>query len=194
MTEGSLNTINATFNANEETGSLLIGAKTTKLGGIENTETVTQNNKTDTTRIGVNVHHASVDVIRAGEQVKEAISAVAAAKNNLRDAKDRAARGELNPDAIKDYEINLAAATVNLANAQINLGSTAQGAANTAGTLGFSATANAEHTRTTSTDTQTTGEWQGTEINAAHATFVGDDFTGVGLTGNIGQLNIVVVN
>lgn len=112
----------------------------------------------------------------------------------LSDAKDRATRGELSSDAIKDYEINLAAATLNLANAQINLGSVAAGAANTAGTLGFSATANAENTRTTTTETQAQGQWQGTELNGANATFVGDDFTGVGLKGNIGQLNIDNLN
>ncbi|WLP95811.1 hemagglutinin repeat-containing protein [Psychrobacter sp. M13] len=190
MTEGSLNTINATFNANEETGKLLIGAKTTVLSGIENTQTVTQSNKTDTTRISASVHHIAADLVSAGEQVKEAGSALAAAKNNLRDAKDRVSRGELSQDAIKDYEINLAAATLNLANAQINLGSVAAGAANTAGTLGFSASANVENTQTTSNDTQTQGKWQGTEVNGANATFVGDNFTGVGLQGNIGQLNI----
>ncbi|WP_227681245.1 beta strand repeat-containing protein [Psychrobacter alimentarius] len=190
MTDGSLTTKTAKFNANEETGSLLIGAKTTNLGGIENTETVTNNNKTDTTRLSVDVHHASADLAVAAEQVKDAGSAVAAAKNELSDAKDRASLGELSADAVKDYEINLAAATLNLANAQINLGSTAASAANTAPTAGFSATAKAEHTRTTSTDTQSKGEWQGTELNGANATFVGDDFTGVGLKGNIGQLNI----
>ena len=190
MTDGSLTTTAAKFNANEETGSLLVGAKTTNLGGIENTETVTNNNKTDTTRISVDVHHASVDVISAAEQVKEAGSAVAAAKNELSDAKDRVSRGELSADAVKDYEINLAAATLNLANAQINLGSTAAAAANTTVTGGFSATANAEHTQTTSTDTQSQGEWQGTELNGANATLVGDDFTGTGLKGNIGKLNI----
>lgn len=190
MTDGSLTTKAAKFNANEKTGSLLLGAKTTNLGGIENTETVTNNNKTDTTRLSVNVHHSAVDTISAAEQVKEAGSAVAAAKNELSDAKDRASRGELSQSAVKDYEINLAATTLNLANAQINLGSTATGAANTAATAGFSATAKAEHTQTTSTDTQSKGEWQGTELNGANATFVGDDFTGTGLKGNIGKLNV----
>lgn len=190
MTDGSLTTTAAKFNANQQTGSLLIGAKTTVLGGVEDTETVTQSNKTHTTRVSVDVHHAAVDTISAAEQVKEAGSALAAAKNALSDAKDRASRGELSQNAVKDYEINLAAATLNLANAQINLGSTVQGAANTAGTLGFSATANAENTQTTSTGTQTQGQWQGTELNGANATFVGDDFTGVGLKGNIRQLNI----
>ena len=190
MTDGSLTTTAAKFNANEDNGSLLIGAKTTVLGGIENTETVTQSNKTDTTRISVDVHHAAVDTISAAEKVKEAGSALAAAKNELSDAKERASRGELSTDAIKDYEINLAAATLNLANAQINLGSVAAGAANTAGTLGFSASANVENTQTKTTDTQTQGKWQGTELNGANATIVGDDFTGVGLKGNIGQLNI----
>ena len=194
MTDGSLTTKTAKFNASEKTGSLLIGAKTTNLGGIENTETVTNKNKTDTTRLSVDVHHASVDVISAAEQVKKAGSAVAAAKNELSDAKDRVSRGELSADAVKDYEINLAAATLNLANAQINLGSTAAGAANTAATAGFSATAKAEHTRTTSTDTQSKGEWQGTELNGANATFVGDDFKGTGLKGNIGKLNIDNLN
>ena len=194
MTDGSLTTKAAKFNANEKTGSLLLGAKTTNLGGIENTKTVTNNNETDTTRLSVNVHHASVDVISAAEQVKEAGSAVAAAKNELSDAKDRVSRGELSADAVKDYEVNLAAATLNFANAQINLGSTATGAANTAATAGFSATAKAEHTQTTSTDTQSKGEWQGTELNGANATFVGDDFTGTGLKGNIGNLNIDNLN
>ena len=121
---------------------------------------------------------------------KTQTSALAAAKNELSDAKGKAARGELSPDAIKDYEINLAAATLNLANAQINLGSVAAGgiASSTAG--GFSAAAKAEHSRTSSTDTQTQGKWQGTELNGANATFIGDNFTGVGLQGNIGKLNI----
>ena len=76
MTDVSLTTTAAKFNANQETGSLLIGAKTTALGGIENTESVTQTNKIDTTRVSVDVHHASVDVISAAEQVKEAGSAL----------------------------------------------------------------------------------------------------------------------
>lgn len=78
MTDGSLTTTAAKFNANQQTGSLLIGAKTTVLGGVEDTETVTQSNKTDTTRISVDVHHAAVDTISAAEQVKEAGSALAA--------------------------------------------------------------------------------------------------------------------
>lgn len=129
-------------------------------------------------------------MVKALNSLSDTVSAVAAAKNELSDAKDRASRGELSQSAVKDYEINLAAATLNLANAQINLGSTAAGAANTAATAGFSATAKAEYTQTTSTDTQSKGEWQGTDINGANATFVGDDFTGTGLKGNIGKLNI----
>ena len=40
MTDGSLTTKAAKLNFNQDTGSLLIGAKTTILGGIENTETI----------------------------------------------------------------------------------------------------------------------------------------------------------
>ena len=39
--------------------------------------TITQSNKTYTTRISVDVHHAAVDTISAAEQVQEAGSALA---------------------------------------------------------------------------------------------------------------------
>ncbi len=131
MDDGSLTTTAAKFNANTKTGNLLLGSKTTVLDGIENTQTITNENTTDTTRISAEVRHVAVDSVKAAEQVKEATSALAAAKNELRDAKDRADRGELSQNAIKDYEANLAAATLNLANAQVNLGSTLATAAGT---------------------------------------------------------------
>ncbi len=100
------------------------------------------------------------------------------------------AAGRRDPDSIKDFEANLAIATANVANAQIALGATAAAGAASAPTLGFNAKINASHTESQSTNSQTQQNFQATRIDTAKLTLLGDDFTGKGVQGDIGKLNI----
>ncbi|WP_115368530.1 filamentous hemagglutinin N-terminal domain-containing protein, partial [Moraxella bovis] len=194
MNDGSLTTQATNFDLDPTSGTLLIGAKSTLLDGAINQTEHTQSNETNTTRIGATVHHVAVDTAIAAENVKEAIQAANHARKELEQAKTMVKAGKLDPNAIKDYELNLAMATTNVANAQIALGSTAATAASTAPTLGFSAKLGATHTQSQSSQTQTNQEFVATNITAANTTLLGDDFTTKGLQGDIGRLNIDHLN
>ncbi|AKG15992.2 filamentous hemagglutinin N-terminal domain-containing protein [Moraxella bovoculi] len=194
MNDGSLTTQATNFDLDPKSGTLLIGAKSTLLDGAINQTAHTQSNETNTTRIGATVHHVAVDTVIAAENVKEAIQAANHARKELEQAKTMVEAGKLDPNAIKDYELNLAMATTNVANAQIALGSTAATAASTAPTLGFSAKASASHTHSKSNQNQTNQEFVGTSIDAASVTLLGDDLTTKGLQGDIGRLNIDHLN
>lgn len=194
MNDGSLTTQATNFDLDPTSGTLLIGAKSTLLDGAINQTAHTQSNETNTTRIGATVHHVAVDTAIAAENVKEAIQAANHARKELEQAKTMVKTGKLDPNAIKDYELNLAMATTNVANAQIALGSTAATAASTAPTLGFSAKLGATHTQSQSSQTQTNQEFVATNITAANTTLVGDDFTTKGLQGDIGNLNVDQLN
>ncbi|WP_228707388.1 two-partner secretion domain-containing protein [Moraxella lacunata] len=194
MNDGSLTTQATNFDLDPTSGTLLIGAKSTLLDGAINQTAHTQSNETNTTRIGATVHHVAVDTAIAAENVKEAIQAANHARKELEQAKTMVKAGKLDPNAIKDYELNLAMATTNVANAQIALGSTAATAASTAPTLGFSAKLGATHTQSQSSQTQTNQEFVATNITAANTTLVGDDFTTKGLQGDIGNLNVDQLN
>lgn len=176
----TLDAISTKFNGDTKDGSLLLGADIINIGGVEDTVSTTDITDIEELTVSAEARHVSVDIASAAEKVKEAVSALAAAKNDLADAKERVARGELAPSALKDYQANLAAAGTNLANAQINLGSVAASAPATAPTLGFSASANADRTDTTTTDTVTQGKWNGSEFNVANITVVGDKFSSQG--------------
>ncbi|AKG07079.1 hypothetical protein AAX06_01555 [Moraxella bovoculi] len=194
MNDGSLTTQATNFDLDPTSGTLLIGAKSTLLDGAINQTAHTQSNETNTTRIGATVHHVAVDTAIAAENVKEAIQAANHARRELEQVKTMVKAGKLNPNAIKDYELNLAMAAANVANAQIALGSTAATAASTAPTLGFSAKASASHTHSKSNQNQTNQEFVGTSIDAASVTLLGDDFTTKGLQSDIGRLNIDHLN
>ncbi|WP_066805397.1 two-partner secretion domain-containing protein, partial [Moraxella oblonga] len=194
MNDGSLTTQATNFDLDPTSGTLLIGAKSTLLDGAINQTAHTQSNETNTTRIGATVHHVAVDTAIAAENVKEAIQAANHARKELEQAKEMVKAGKLDPNAIKDYELNLAMATANVANAQIALGSAAATAASTAPTLGFSAKLGATHTQSQSSQTQTNQDFVATHITAANTTFIGDDFAAKGLQGAIGKLNIDNLN
>ncbi|MDH2274587.1 hypothetical protein, partial [Moraxella porci] len=86
MSSGSLTTQATLFDLDKDDGTLLIGAKNTLLDGAINQVAHTQNNETDTTRIGVTVHHAAVDTAVAAENVKEAIQSANHARKALENA------------------------------------------------------------------------------------------------------------
>ncbi|MDH2274572.1 hemagglutinin repeat-containing protein, partial [Moraxella porci] len=86
MSSGSLTTQATLFDLDKNDGTLLVGAKNTLLDGAINQVAHTQNNETDTTRIGVTVHHAAVDTAVAAENVKEAIQSANHARKALENA------------------------------------------------------------------------------------------------------------
>lgn len=170
MKEGTLTTTATNFNFDKKEGNLTLGANTTHLGGIENI-TTTNNSNLKTTKASLNLHHTAVDAVSAAEKVKKTAKAVKQAKEALDEAHNKYAKGEISKNALNDYKTNLAGASLNLANAQINLGKAAKNAAVSGLKGGFS-------------NSSSSGQWQGTNINGANTTFIGDKVTGQGLTLN----------
>ncbi|SFX63786.1 hemagglutinin repeat-containing protein [Marinospirillum alkaliphilum] len=161
------------------------------------TETIEQ---TDTTTITAGVRNAYVDAALAVQGVYEATKALDDANDAYRDAKRRVERGELAESALKDYEINRAAAAAQLAQAQIAAGGAVAGAATAASSsmgTGFYASVGAEHTSTTTQTSVTQNQWQGSSIsagslslNSTNATIQGSDIS-AGLL-NLGSQNVLI--
>ncbi|RFA38785.1 hemagglutinin repeat-containing protein, partial [Alkalilimnicola ehrlichii] len=170
------------------------------IGGYQDEIVTEVHQDTETTRVTAGVRNAYVDAGYAVEAVYEAGKAVEDARSQYRAAKRQVERGELAESALQDYEINLAAATANLAQAQIAAGGAVASAATTASTsagTGFYANVNAEHTQTSSSQSDTQKLWQGSRIqagsltlNSTNATIQGSDIS-AGLL-NLGSQNVLI--
>ncbi|SFX66479.1 hemagglutinin repeat-containing protein [Marinospirillum alkaliphilum] len=150
----------------------LLQADNITVGGYKARTVTEYHQETETTTITAGVRNAYVDTAYALQAVNDATKAVEDAHDAYRDARRRVERGELAESALKDYEINRAAATAQLAQATLDLAASGATAAASTATGGFYATAGAETTVTETRSTTTEGTWQGSSLNiGGNATF-----------------------
>ncbi|TGG93457.1 filamentous hemagglutinin N-terminal domain-containing protein [Natronospirillum operosum] len=163
------------------------------VGGHQATVTDEVETQTETTTITAGVRNAYVDAYQATGAYADAYSALEDANSAYKDAQKRYERGELTESALRDYEINLAAAAAGMAQAQLAVGSAAAGAAASAATggTGFYGSVNAQHSQSSSLDQTTQNHWQGSSINAGSLVVSGENaiFQGSDITAGLASLN-----
>lgn len=133
------------------------------VGGHEAIQTQESKDITDVTTVSASVRNAYLDAALAVKAMAEAVAGIKEAKRALADAEGRADRGELDPDDVKFFQMNLAAATANLVQMEIAMAAALAMGAATAGT-GFYASGSAQREKTVTTSTITQGIWQGSNI------------------------------
>jgi filamentous hemagglutinin family protein len=133
------------------------------IGGNEGGLTREHKDVTDVTTVSASIRNAYLDAALAVKAMAEAADAIKDAKRALSDAEDKASRGELDPDDVKYFRMNLAAATANLVQMEIAMAAALAMGAAAAGT-GFYVSGSAMHDKTVTTSTTTQGLWQGSDI------------------------------
>lgn len=133
------------------------------IGGYEGGITDQSKEITEVTTISAAVRNAYLDAALTVKAMIEAKDNIKDAKQALADAEAKASRGELDPDDVKYFRINLAAATANLVQMEISMAAALAMGAATLGT-GFYASGSAQHDKTIATKTTDQGQWQGSDI------------------------------
>ena len=133
------------------------------IGGYEGGITNQSKEITEVTTISAAVRNAYLDAALTVKAMIEAKDSIKDAKQALADAEDKASRGELDPDDVKYFRINLASATANLVQMEISMAAALAMGAATLGT-GFYASGSAQHDKTIATNTTDQGQWQGSDI------------------------------
>lgn len=141
----------------------LVAGNQLTIGGNESGLTNEHKEITDVTTISASVRNAYLDAALAVKAMVDAKDSIKDAKQALEDAEAKASRGELDPDDVKYFRINLAAATANLVQLEIAMAAALAAGAAAAGT-GFYVSGSAQHDKTVTTSTTTQGQWQGSNI------------------------------
>ncbi len=141
----------------------LVAGNQFTIGGNEGGLTNVHKEITDITTISASVRNAYLDAALAVQSLADAADGIKKAKQALADAEDRASRGELDPDDVEYFRINLTAATANLVQMEIAMAAALAIGAATAGT-GFYVSGSAVHDKTVTTSTTKQGVWQGSNI------------------------------
>jgi filamentous hemagglutinin len=121
---------------NNINNDLNLSTKNIYLNSANNTQETTFKQEETTITTGVKIGNAYEDVYNAGDTLVKAGEQVKQAKDELDLIKDLEKQGKASKEAVKDAELNLAMATVNLVNAEIAFASSIAGAA-TAATTSF---------------------------------------------------------
>lgn len=149
---------------NVEGDAVLSAGNELLVGGNEGGLTREHKDVTDVTTVAASIRNAYLDAALTVKAMAEAAEAIKAAKRALADAEDKAGRGELDPDDVKYFRMNLAAATANLVQMEIAMAAALAMGAAAAGT-GFYVSGSAVHDKTVTTSTTTQGEWQGSTLS-----------------------------
>jgi len=134
------------------------------LSGKEDVLTSEHKEVTEVITVAAAVRNAYVDAALTIKAMADAKDAIKDAKKALSDAEDKASRGELDPDDVKYFRINLEAAKANLVQMGVAMAAALAMGAAAAGT-GFYASGSAQRDKTTTTSTTSEGSWQGSTLN-----------------------------
>jgi filamentous hemagglutinin family protein len=133
------------------------------IGGNEGILTREHKDTTEIITVSASIRNAYLDAALAVKALADAAEAIKDAKRALSEAEDRASRGELDPDGVKYFHMNLTAATANLVQMEIAMAAALAAGAAAAGT-GFYVSGSAVRDKTVTTSTTTQGQWQGSNI------------------------------